>query len=110
MVVKSAFTLRSTGSLLVLAIMLCAASGAVSVANAQTPMVAARLLFPPRNYEIALGDTVQPVVRIRNTDSVAHTAIRIEYRIRNVMTLIVVYDDSITVPSLAAGDSIDLNL
>ncbi len=110
MVGKSAFTLRSSGSSLALAIVLCAAGGVASTVNAQTSSIVAHLLFPPRNYEIRLGDTIQPIVRIRNADNVAHTAIRVEYRIRNVVTLIVVYDDSITVPSLAPGDSTDLKL
>ncbi|MDP4232322.1 MAG: FlgD immunoglobulin-like domain containing protein [Bacteroidota bacterium] len=94
---------RATSAMLVVLLL---SSGSQLCAQPQ-PLVA-HLLSPPRNFEIRLGDSLQAIVRITNTDNVAHSAIRVEYRIRNVVTLIPVYDDTVSMPSLAAGGSIDL--
>ncbi|HET6401347.1 MAG TPA: FlgD immunoglobulin-like domain containing protein [Candidatus Kapabacteria bacterium] len=74
---------------------------------AQPAGIVARMLFPPRNYEIALGDSITPSVRVWNRDSVASTPLELHYRIRNVTTYLTVYEDSLLAPAVAPGDSID---
>ena len=88
--------------------MLALILGIASNADAQTTTgIVAKMLFPPRNYEIALGDTITPIVRIWNTDTVAHAGMRIQYRITNAVTNIPIYANPIVLPSIAPGDSLD---
>jgi hypothetical protein len=78
-----------------------------SVKAQPTSGIVARMLFPPRNYEIALGDTITPTVRVWNTDTVAQAGMRIQYRITNVVNNITIYANPIVLPTIAPGDSID---
>ncbi len=74
---------------------------------AQQPGIVARMLFPPRNYEIALGDTITPSVRVWNRDTISHGGDAIYYSIGNVVDGFRTYFDSIILPSIAPGDSLD---
>ena len=74
---------------------------------AQPAGIAAQMLFPPRNYEIALGDSITPSVRVWNRDTISHDSETIRYIIRNVVTRIAVYSHFITLPTIAPGDSLD---
>ncbi len=81
-------------------------------AGAQTMNgVVARMLFPPRNYEIALGDTIIPTVRVINTGTVIDSGIKVWFRYSNVTwpNNVAIYSSKISVPNLAPGDSIDLS-
>ncbi len=82
--------------------------GLASNVNAQTSTgIVVKMLFPPRNYELPLGDTLTPVVRVWNTDTVADSGMKIHYLITNAITNITIYADPIVLPSIAPGDSLD---
>ena len=70
--------------------------------------ITARILFPPRNFEMPLGDTIIPRARIINTSSHADSGIIIRYIIRNVVNNIALYYRLDSIAILAPGDSIDL--
>ncbi len=74
---------------------------------AQPAGIVARMLFPPRNYEIALGDSITPGVRVWNRDTISHGGGTIYYSIGNVVTGIHVYSHFIILPTLLPGDSLD---
>ncbi|MFI5201707.1 MAG: hypothetical protein ACHQNE_04930, partial [Candidatus Kapaibacterium sp.] len=90
-----------------LALLLTACLFPASNTNAQPSGIAARMLFPPRNYEIALGDSITPMVRIWNWDTIPHGGGIILYRVGNVATGISVYSRTITLPNILPGDSLD---
>ncbi len=87
-----------------LALLLCAAN----VVYAQQPTIVGSVLFPPRNFEVMLGDTVTPSVRIHNDGTGSVSGSKIFFIIRNVVTEVTVYEDSLILPSIASGDSTDL--
>jgi len=87
-------------------LLLAAVLGIAGSVHAQSTGITARMLFPPRNYELALGDTITPVARVRNGNATASAPFELHYRIRNIVTNLTVYDDSLPVPSLGPGDSI----
>ena len=88
-------------------LMIVAMVGVGRIAHAQSNGITARMLFPPRNYEFLLSDTITPTVRIWNTDTVAHSGMRIVYFITNVVTNITIYANPIVLPTIAPGDSLD---
>ena len=89
-------------------LVLIAAFGIANSVYAQSSTgIVAKMLFPPRNYELPLGDTIIPLVRIWNTDTVADSGMRIQYRISNAVTNITIYSNPIILPSIAPGDSLD---
>ena len=99
---------RSLRRLLVL---LAVLGSAGSVYAQSSTGITARMLFPPRNYEIPLGDTIVPTVRVINTGAVIDSGIKVWFRYSNVSwpNNTAVYSSKISVPNLAPGDSIDLS-
>jgi hypothetical protein len=69
----------------------------------------AQILFPPRNFELCMDDSVSiiPKARFTNVDSVSHTSIVVRFIIRNVVTRIAVYGSSIVLRNVPAGASVD---
>src|SRR5581483_779777 len=70
--------------------------------------VVARTLFPPRNYELALGDSVIPRARVWNNGTQGSVPFDLNFYIKNVVTGIHVYYRIDTVLSIAPGDSLDI--
>jgi hypothetical protein len=92
------------GVMLMFAMFLCVASSV----NAQySAGIVAKMLFPPKNYEIVLGGTVTPRVRIINNGMGSVAGTKIFYRIRNTITGLSPYYDSLNLPTIAPGDSVD---
>lgn len=71
------------------------------------PTILTRILAPARNYEVALGDTVTPIARVINNGPVPINELTIYYRIQNPVSGISPYFDSIILPSIPPGDTID---
>ncbi len=86
------------------------AANVLAASGAAAQGISARMIFPPRNYELALGDTITPVLRVWNRDTVASAPVELHFRIRNVVTGLTVYDDSVFVPSIGTGDSLGVGL
>ena len=58
--------------------------------------------FPTRNYEICLGQTVQPKATYRNVDLVTRT-FKAKFQIRNIVTGVAVYGRVVTLNGVLAG-------
>ncbi len=101
--------IESRNGLILVVAMLLSVPGNVSAQH--TNGIVARMLFPPRNFEILLGDTIVPTVRVINTGTVIDTGIKVWFRYSNVSwpNNTAVYSSKISVPNLAPGDSIDLS-
>jgi hypothetical protein len=67
-----------------------------------------RVITPTPDYEIGLGDSLKPRVRVTNAGPVTSQQTLIRFRIQNVVSGIAAYADSTIVPSLHTMESVDL--
>ncbi len=70
-------------------------------------MRATSVLFPPRNYQICLGGAITPRARFTNVDTVTLPSVKVSFRIRNVVSGMVVYDSSLILRNVPPGASVD---
>ena len=64
------------------------------------------VLYPPRNYEICLGQTVVPSATFKNVDTVMHS-FKVRFQIRNVVTGNAVYSRAVSLINILPGKSVD---
>jgi hypothetical protein len=67
---------------------------------------AIQVLYPPRNYEICLGQAVTPRATFKNVDSVMHS-FKVRFQIRNVVTGNAVYSRAVSLINVLPGQSVD---
>ena len=70
-------------------------------------MKASAVLFPPRNFEVCLGESITPRARFTNVDTVTLPSVKVSFQIRNVVTGTVVYDSSLILRNIPPGASVD---
>ena len=68
---------------------------------------AIQVSYPPRNFEICLGTSVQPKAKFTNVDSILHQSIKVRFQIRNVVTGIAVYSRVVVLVNVPPSGSVD---
>lgn len=64
------------------------------------------ITMPPRNFDLCLGTSIVPEARFHNMSSLPQR-LRVQMTIRNEVTGIAVYADTVIVENLPAGEAID---